>query len=78
MDKQDGGWWRGDYGGKRQHWFPSNYVEEIEPQQERDELVNLNIHKRTKFEKSNDTSLLTLSIFQSRINVKYKEMKISG
>ncbi|KAK7574309.1 hypothetical protein V9T40_011500 [Parthenolecanium corni] len=37
VDKQDGGWWRGDYGGKRQHWFPSNYVEEIEPQQERDE-----------------------------------------
>ncbi|GAB6030572.1 hypothetical protein CHUAL_007434 [Chamberlinius hualienensis] len=27
--KQDGGWWLGDYGGKKQHWFPSNYVEEI-------------------------------------------------
>ncbi|XP_073973209.1 small wing phospholipase C gamma 1 isoform X2 [Rhodnius prolixus] len=35
--KQDGGWWKGDYGGKRLHWFPSNYVEEIEPQQERDD-----------------------------------------
>ena len=22
--------WRGDYGAKKQHWFPSNYVEEIE------------------------------------------------
>jgi hypothetical protein len=22
--------WRGDYGGKKQQWFPSNYVEEIE------------------------------------------------
>ena len=22
--------WRGDYGGKRQQWFPSNYVEEME------------------------------------------------
>lgn len=22
--------WRGDYGDKRQLWFPSNYVEEIE------------------------------------------------
>lgn len=21
--------WRGDYGGKKQLWFPSNYVEEI-------------------------------------------------
>lgn len=28
--KQHGGWWRGDYGGKRQHYFPANYVEEIE------------------------------------------------
>lgn len=27
--KQDSGWWRGDYGGKRQHWFPSNHVEEL-------------------------------------------------
>ena len=24
--------WRGDYGGKKHEWFPSNYVEEIEPQ----------------------------------------------
>ncbi|XP_077982282.1 1-phosphatidylinositol 4,5-bisphosphate phosphodiesterase gamma-1-like [Glandiceps talaboti] len=31
VDKQDGGWWRGDYGGKEQMWFPSNYVEELEP-----------------------------------------------
>ncbi|CAD6242595.1 GSCOCG00009530001-RA-CDS [Cotesia congregata] len=30
VHKQDGGWWRGDYGGKKQHWFPENYVEEIE------------------------------------------------
>uniref|UniRef100_A0A8D0GG57 1-phosphatidylinositol 4,5-bisphosphate phosphodiesterase gamma n=1 Tax=Sphenodon punctatus TaxID=8508 RepID=A0A8D0GG57_SPHPU len=29
VEKQDGGWWRGDYGGKKQLWFPSNYVEEI-------------------------------------------------
>ncbi|XP_039609688.1 1-phosphatidylinositol 4,5-bisphosphate phosphodiesterase gamma-1-like isoform X1 [Polypterus senegalus] len=29
VDKQEGGWWRGDYGGKRQLWFPANYVEEI-------------------------------------------------
>ncbi|CAB0003270.1 unnamed protein product [Nesidiocoris tenuis] len=37
VSKQEGGWWKGDYGGKRQQWFPSNYVEEIEPQQERDD-----------------------------------------
>lgn len=29
VNKQDGGWWRGDYGGKKQHWFPANYVEEM-------------------------------------------------
>ncbi|NWR99703.1 PLCG1 phosphodiesterase, partial [Motacilla alba] len=29
VEKQEGGWWRGDYGGKKQLWFPSNYVEEI-------------------------------------------------
>lgn len=32
VHKQEGGWWRGDYGGKKQHWFPANYVEEIESQ----------------------------------------------
>lgn len=40
VDKQDGGWWRGDYGGKRQHWFPASYAEEIEPQQEREDSSN--------------------------------------
>ncbi|CAG2112534.1 unnamed protein product [Medioppia subpectinata] len=25
-----GGWWRGDYGGKKQHWFPANFVDEFE------------------------------------------------
>ncbi|XP_040287749.1 1-phosphatidylinositol 4,5-bisphosphate phosphodiesterase gamma-1-like isoform X2 [Bufo bufo] len=29
VNKQDGGWWRGDYGGKKQLWFPANYVEEM-------------------------------------------------
>uniref|UniRef100_A0A672PEL5 1-phosphatidylinositol 4,5-bisphosphate phosphodiesterase gamma n=1 Tax=Sinocyclocheilus grahami TaxID=75366 RepID=A0A672PEL5_SINGR len=31
VDKQEGGWWKGDYGGKKQLWFPANYVEEISP-----------------------------------------------
>ncbi|XP_041375905.1 1-phosphatidylinositol 4,5-bisphosphate phosphodiesterase gamma-1-like isoform X2 [Gigantopelta aegis] len=30
VTKQDGGWWRGDYGNKKQHWFPSNFVEEMD------------------------------------------------
>ncbi|XP_041454201.1 1-phosphatidylinositol 4,5-bisphosphate phosphodiesterase gamma-1-like isoform X1 [Lytechinus variegatus] len=29
VDKQDHGWWKGDYGGKKNMWFPSNYVEEV-------------------------------------------------
>uniref|UniRef100_A0A6Q2Y6Z9 1-phosphatidylinositol 4,5-bisphosphate phosphodiesterase gamma n=1 Tax=Esox lucius TaxID=8010 RepID=A0A6Q2Y6Z9_ESOLU len=29
VDKQEGGWWKGDCGGKKQLWFPANYVEEI-------------------------------------------------
>lgn len=32
--RQDGGWWKGNYGGKRQHWFPANYVEVLETQQD--------------------------------------------
>ncbi|CAB0038593.1 unnamed protein product [Trichogramma brassicae] len=35
----DGGWWRGDYGGKKQHWFPSNYVEEINEDDTSDSLL---------------------------------------
>ena len=33
VNPQDAGWWRGDYGGKKQHWFPANYVEEIDYQE---------------------------------------------
>ncbi|KAJ8265340.1 hypothetical protein COCON_G00144390 [Conger conger] len=31
VEKQEGGWWKGDCGGKKQLWFPANYVEEISP-----------------------------------------------
>lgn len=31
MKKKDNDlWWTGDYGGKKQHYFPANYVQEIE------------------------------------------------
>jgi len=33
VNRQSAGWWRGDYGGKKQHWFPANYVEEIDQQE---------------------------------------------
>lgn len=30
VNKKDVDWWKGDYGGKIQHWFPANHVVEIE------------------------------------------------
>ncbi|KAK7474992.1 hypothetical protein BaRGS_00033739 [Batillaria attramentaria] len=39
--RQDGGWWRGDYGAKKQHWFPSNYVEEMETHSDSSESMPL-------------------------------------
>ena len=27
IQKPDAGWWRGDYGGKRCHWFPANFTQ---------------------------------------------------
>ena len=35
---EGGGWWRGDYGGKKQHWFPANFVEEIESKETNEEV----------------------------------------
>lgn len=33
--------WRGDYSDKKQNWFPSNYVEEIENQDDTSESAPL-------------------------------------
>ncbi|XP_046469716.1 1-phosphatidylinositol 4,5-bisphosphate phosphodiesterase gamma-1-like [Neodiprion pinetum] len=33
----NGGWWRGDHGGKKQLLFPSNFVEDFEPDVNHDE-----------------------------------------
>ncbi|XP_071092078.1 1-phosphatidylinositol 4,5-bisphosphate phosphodiesterase gamma-1-like isoform X1 [Haliotis cracherodii] len=41
VTKQDGGWWRGDYGTKKQHWFPSNYVEELDSENDSAESAPL-------------------------------------
>lgn len=30
VNKAERDWWKGDYGGLKQHWFPAIYVEEIE------------------------------------------------
>jgi phosphatidylinositol phospholipase C gamma-1 len=40
VNRENKGWWLGDYGGKKQHWFPSNYVEVVEPQENRDDNVS--------------------------------------
>lgn len=32
VNKVEEKWWKGDYGGSRQYWFPANYVEEIQPE----------------------------------------------
>ncbi|XP_042242315.1 1-phosphatidylinositol 4,5-bisphosphate phosphodiesterase gamma-1-like isoform X2 [Homarus americanus] len=32
VNKAEKDWWKGDYGGRRQHWFPAIYVQEIEPE----------------------------------------------
>ena len=34
IHKKDPGWWRGDFGGRKQHWFPANFVQELEPSNE--------------------------------------------
>ena len=26
IQKPDAGWWRGDYGGLKSHWFPANFT----------------------------------------------------
>lgn len=37
--KHESGWWKGDYGGKKNHWFPANFVEKIELPKTVDENV---------------------------------------
>lgn len=38
VQKEDGGWWKGDYAGRLQVWFPANYVEEVNTDAEVDGL----------------------------------------
>lgn len=40
--KNSQGWWLGDYGGMKQHYFPAIYVEEIntDPPENGDDCVN--------------------------------------
>lgn len=40
VNRQSGGWWRGDYGGKKQHWFPASYVEELDSQESQSDVSN--------------------------------------
>uniref|UniRef100_A0AAX7TM38 Phosphoinositide phospholipase C n=1 Tax=Astatotilapia calliptera TaxID=8154 RepID=A0AAX7TM38_ASTCA len=50
VEKQEGGWWKGDCGGKKQMWFPANYVEEISPSAaEPDRTVRIKPLKRDAY-----------------------------
>lgn len=45
VTKPDDDWWKGDYGGLKQHYFPKLYVKEIErTEPELDENVSRYIH----------------------------------
>lgn len=41
VNQTDNGWWRGDYGDKKQYWFPDYMVEEIEALDESAETAPL-------------------------------------
>uniref|UniRef100_A0A8C1CGM2 Phosphoinositide phospholipase C n=1 Tax=Cyprinus carpio carpio TaxID=630221 RepID=A0A8C1CGM2_CYPCA len=47
VTKEANGWWKGDYGGKLQRYFPSNYVEEVAETSEANcqvkNITNMNI-----------------------------------
>jgi phosphatidylinositol phospholipase C gamma-1 len=36
MPENSAGWWRGDYGGMKQHFFPANYVTELDRMESQD------------------------------------------
>lgn len=48
VKKEDNGWWRGDYGGRRQLLFPANYTQEIDITQEIQNENVIIIHSRKK------------------------------
>ncbi|KAJ8303617.1 hypothetical protein KUTeg_020013 [Tegillarca granosa] len=60
VNKTDNGWWRGDYNGKEQYWFPDYMVEEIAPQEESAEQAPLGALQKGSIEikqcKLEDTS----------------------
>ena len=37
VEKHNGGWWRGDLGRRKKKWFPANYVEEIDTDEQKNE-----------------------------------------
>jgi len=41
VNQQDSGWWRGDHGGRKQHWFPANFTQLEEPEGDNTPLGNL-------------------------------------
>ncbi|XP_076340209.1 small wing phospholipase C gamma 1 isoform X2 [Tachypleus tridentatus] len=64
--KQEGGWWQGDYGGKKQHWFPANFVQELETQENSDESSGEAMPLGNLQKGSIDIVGCTVDILQSR------------
>ncbi|KAL1425760.1 hypothetical protein MTO96_018920 [Rhipicephalus appendiculatus] len=61
----EGGWWRGNYGGKRQHWFPANFVEVLETQDASDDGSGDAMPLGTLQKGSIDIAGCTVDILQS-------------
>lgn len=57
VNKVEEGWWKGDYGGSRQHWFPANHVEEIQP-----ENISEGVCFRHMYVSRKNTPILLLSL----------------
>lgn len=51
-DEKQPGWWKGDYGGKIQCWFPNNFVEEVQLEKmlEGDDENPLGEHKKAELD----------------------------
>ncbi|XP_012280746.1 1-phosphatidylinositol 4,5-bisphosphate phosphodiesterase gamma-1 isoform X2 [Orussus abietinus] len=68
VNRHDGGWWRGDYGGKKQCWFPANYVEIVEPIRNHDFLSNSAIHENAREKGSLDVVGMTAKLLTGEKN----------
>ncbi|KAK8405210.1 hypothetical protein O3P69_001643 [Scylla paramamosain] len=78
VNKVEKEWWKGDYGGSRQHWFPANHVEEIQPDSIDEEKGNLDLRGAEAvvepYEEDNPWGIRY--IIRLMLNSVYPELKI--